>query len=221
MKNNYLKKTVTTLLLVAFLPLMPSCTGKVTSGASDFILGAIIVGVADKIEKNKHRTNRRPITRTRRPRLEDRKCDFGYEEVCRSNIDYNGNESENCTCVRNRPSDRYRSQVDITTEELTAEDYSVAYDMSVESGARLKDAIERAVVGDLDGLMEIGFTDEAIIKIAMLTLPSEEEIDSVARELNQDPIITKSIINKLIILASAELKKVCEEQKLDDPICQI
>lgn len=84
------------------------------------------------------------------------------------------------------------------TEVVSPFDFGHAHHLSVELASRLLDGIERARNGDIEGLYELGFSDEDLTDLAHLRLPPPESIDRIALELDLLPPLTTGMIARMI-----------------------
>jgi hypothetical protein len=207
-KNQLMKRAVVALLLVAFLPILPSCTDdEVATGAAVVAVGAAAVSIGAAVDANHDRDRR--DRRYDRPRRRPGRCGYGYRMACRTYIDYYGRTRQTCQCVRTGYG--YRAYIDME-KEMTAEEFSVAYSMSLESAKKFQEAINEANDGSLAAINELGLSKKDMNLLARLRMPSDESIEELAKNLDQDPIFARSMISKMIIFGHKQREELCEDE---------
>lgn len=175
------------------------CTDReVGAGVAGAVIGAILVDSA-------HRAPAPPSRPTRHCRVESR-------EFCRETRDYYGRPFRSCT-YREWDSCgghwRKSSLSGNSSMDLDMNDVAETYQLSADGSSKLIAALSMAQsaqddVGAREAFAQIGLSVEEIRSLGQSGNPSNEMIDRMAKALNQDPQLTKMMINSILETARAQ-----------------
>jgi hypothetical protein len=98
---------------------------------------------------------------------------------------------------------------------IDAVDVAKEYYLSLASAERFIAAIEQSQEGDLGAIMDLGLSKDDVQAMAMLRMPSDEGIQNVAQELDQDPILARGMIGKIISHGQKLKQEECASRQAD------
>jgi hypothetical protein len=150
------------------------------------------------------------------------------ERVCKNYKTKKGKKETSCRNVRRVRActihDRhYRSGLRVLTkdkiapEHLDIADVADSYYLSLEAAELYINALSLAKRGDASGLEALGLGSDDFKDLAKLRMPADESIARVSDALDQDPLLTKAMIARLVVTAQRLKKEECEALRESDP----
>jgi len=140
-------------------------------------------------------------------------CEGGYRYSCYSYRDYYGNYRRDCrdvydSCASRRwehyatPSNNVLASL---PEDVSSVEWAKKFAMSPAKANKLISALKQAKTGKAQALNNLGLKKEDLRAIAKYEVPSQETVKVLAKNLNQLPKNTESMLSQLV-LAAKKLK---------------
>lgn len=165
-------------------------------------------------------------------------CRPGYRNVCTNTYDYYGRLYRDCRQVRYNCVNRFAfesavredGRIDVRTRAaaagLTVEDFAKEYKLTFEGAERLWAALEASDQGDSAPLKALGLSSGDIQSLGQYKLPSDQGIDSLARNLNTRADLTTGMLNRIRAWAISERNRICSQPewkmtKDDKDLCNV
>lgn len=174
------------------------CTDReVGAGVAGAVIGAILVDSAN---------------RSAPPPRPSRHCRVESREYCRETRDYYGRPYASCTYRQWDTCGGYWRKSNLSgnsSAELDMNDVAETYKLSADGSSKLIAALSMAQTAQDDAaareaFAQIGLTVEEMRGLGQTGAPSNDMIDRMAKALNQDPQLTKMMVNSILETARAQ-----------------
>lgn len=176
-------------------------------GCTDRELGAGIAGamIGAVLVDSAHRSPPPPSRPSRHCRVESR-------EYCRETRDYYGRPFTSCTYRQWDTCGGYWRKANLSSNssnELDMNDVAETYKLSADGSSKLIAALSMAQAAQDDAsareaFAQIGVSLEEMRALGQNGNPSDDMIDRMAKALNQDPSMTKMMVNSILETARAQ-----------------